>query len=263
MNIFFRELKASRKSLIIWSVIAVLFCWMGFQKASAYFENPEMLAIIDTLPPGLMAAFGVEAFNLTTVTGFFGVMVIYFALILGIAATMWGSGVISKEERDKTVEFSLTLPVRRSRLITAKALAMLVNCIVLLIVTGGAMLGSVAKYNPDQEFYKFAGLCLLSFLILELIFLALGIFLGCALKKHKLAGALGVWILIGMYFLSILIGLDENLDFLKYFTPFKYFDAGNLLHDGMNIGFVLLSAAIIVVLVAGSYATYAKRDLYI
>ena len=31
-----------------------------------------------------------------------------------------------KEERDKTVEFSLTLPVTRSRLVTAKALAALV-----------------------------------------------------------------------------------------------------------------------------------------
>ena len=56
-------------------------------------------------------------------------MFTYFALMLSIAAAMWGSDIISKEERDKTVEFSLTLPVTRSRLVTAKALAALVNCI--------------------------------------------------------------------------------------------------------------------------------------
>ncbi len=32
---------------------------------------------------------------------------------------MWGSDIISKEERDKTVEY-LTLPVTRARLLTAK-----------------------------------------------------------------------------------------------------------------------------------------------
>jgi hypothetical protein len=33
---------------------------------------------------------------------------------------MWGSDIISKEERDKTIEFSLTLPVKRSKLISGK-----------------------------------------------------------------------------------------------------------------------------------------------
>ena len=61
-----------------------------------------------------------KAFNLTTISGFFGIMFTYFALLLSIAATMWGSDIISKEERDKTVEFSLTLPVTRSRVVTAK-----------------------------------------------------------------------------------------------------------------------------------------------
>ena len=52
-----------------------------------------------------------------------GIMIIYFGLILTIAAAMWGSDIITKEERDKTVEFALTLPVTRSRLISAKAVA--------------------------------------------------------------------------------------------------------------------------------------------
>ncbi len=64
-----------------------------------------------------------RAFNLTTVTGFYGLMFIYFGLMGAMAAAMWGNEIISKEERDKTVEFSLVLPVSRSRVITAKASA--------------------------------------------------------------------------------------------------------------------------------------------
>ena len=51
MNIFLRELKANFKSLIIWSVIIALFILMGISKFSAYAGNPEMLKILDALPP--------------------------------------------------------------------------------------------------------------------------------------------------------------------------------------------------------------------
>jgi ABC-2 type transport system permease protein len=101
----------------------ILFNVVGFSKFSAYYGNPEMLAILDSMPPALLDAMTMRAFNLTTVTGFFGVMFVYFALMLSIAAAMWGSDVISKEERDKTVEFALTLPVTRGRVVLAKTAA--------------------------------------------------------------------------------------------------------------------------------------------
>jgi ABC-2 type transport system permease protein len=72
MNIFFRELKANLKSLIIWSVIVVLFTAVGFSKFSAYYKNPEMLAILKDFSPAMLSAFSLNAFNLTTITGFLG-----------------------------------------------------------------------------------------------------------------------------------------------------------------------------------------------
>jgi ABC-2 type transport system permease protein len=221
MNIFVRELKANLKSLLIWGVIVVLFVMVGVSKFSAYYENPEMLTVLDDMPAVMLSAFNLKAFNLTTVTGFFGAMFSYYALLLSIAAAMWGSDIISKEERDKTVEFSLTLPVTRSRLVTAKTLAALVNCIGLLLITWGASLVSAASYQPDSGFYKFLFLCMLALFILQLIFLAIGIFLGCAMKRYKRASSLAVSLVLGTYFLSIVIGLNKNLDFLKYLSPFK------------------------------------------
>src|SRR5512137_1209006 len=140
MNVFVRELRANLKSLLTWGVIIVLFIVIGSSKFSAYYNNPDLLAILDAMPPALLAAFDFQAFNLTTVSGFFGLMFTYYALILCAAAAMWGSDIITKEERDKTVEFSLTLPVKRSRLITAKIAAAMVNCILLLLVAWMATL---------------------------------------------------------------------------------------------------------------------------
>ena len=264
MNIFLRELKANLKSLIIWCVVTALFILVGVAKFSAYYNNPEMLSILNSLPASVIDAMGMRAFNLTTLNGFYGIMFVYFALLGGIAAAMWGSDIISKEERDKTVEFSLVLPVTRSKVITAKALAALVNCIVFTLVTAAVSVGVAQRYNPDQSFYNFLILEMEAMFIIELIFLAVGLLLGCALKQYKRASSLGIAIILVTYFFSIITVLKQNLDFLKYFTPFKYFDSAQLFKDGrMEVPYLLLSLAIIVVCVATAYVTYQRRDLYI
>jgi len=264
VNIFLRELKANFKSLLIWSVITILFTVIGFSKFSAYYENPEMLAILDSMPAAMLEAFNITAFNLTTLTGFFGVMFAYFALLLSIAAAMWGSDIISKEERDKTVEFSLTLPVTRGKLITAKTLAAFVNCIGLILVMWAAVQVAATPYGPDAEFYDFVNLGMVALFIMQLIFLAAGIFLGAAMKQHKRAGSVAVSVLLGTYFISVVSGLYEDLEFLKYLSPFKYFNPSDLLHNAeIDLNYVWLSAGIIVVALVGAYVTYSRRDLYI
>ncbi len=264
MNIFMRELKANLRSLIIWAVIVILFTVVGISKFSAYYNNPEMLAVLDAMPPALVAAFSFKTLNLTTVSGFFGLMFTYFALLLGIAAAMWGSDIIYKEARDKTVEFDLTLPVTRSRVVTAKALAALVNCIALLLITWVVSLIGAQSYAPDAGFYRFLALLMLALFILELIFLAIGIFLGCAMKRYKRVTSVAVAVLLTTYFLSIISALNKDLDWLKYFSPFKYFDAVEMLYEArIDPTFLGLSLAIVVVSMAGAYLTYARRDLYI
>lgn len=264
MNIFLRELKANRKSLLIWSTIITLLIMIGVAKFSAFAGNPEMLAMLDSMPPAVLDAMNMRAFNLTTLSGFYGIMFIYFGLMGAIAAAMWGSDIISKEERDKTVEFSLVLPVSRSRVITAKALAALVNCVAFVLITWAVSLVAVRSYNPDRAFFDYLALEMQAMFSIELIFLAIGLMLGCAMKQYKRSGSTAVAIILAAYFMSIMSSMQENLDFLKYFTPFKYFDAGELFRSGQfDSTYLILSAMIIIVSLAAGYWVYNKRDLYI
>jgi ABC-2 type transport system permease protein len=264
MNIFVRELKANFKSLVIWSVIITLLIMIAVAKFSAFAGDPTMLAMLDSMPPAMLDALNMRAFNLTTLSGFYGLMFVYFGLMGAIAAAMWGSDILSKEERDKTVEFSLVLPVSRSRVVTAKALAALVNCLAFVLITWGVSLVAVRAYHPDRAFLDFLALEMQAMLVIELIFLAIGLLLGAAMKQYKLSGSTAVALILTTYFLSIVVSLQDNLDFLKYLTPFKYFDAGELFRRGrLDNAYLLLSAAIIVVCVAAAYWTYNKRDLYI
>ncbi len=264
MNIFLRELKANLKSLLIWSVIVTLLIIIGTTKFSAFFDTPEMLTILDSMPDALMESLNMRAFNLTTLSGFYGIMFTYFGLMGAIAAAMWGSDIISKEERDKTVEFSLVLPVSRSKVITAKALAALINCIAYVLITWVVSIIAVQSYSPDQVFYKFLALEMQAMFMIELIFLAIGLLLGCTMKQYKRASSVAISIILVTYFLSILTSMQQDLNFLKYLTPFKYYDAGELFRTNRMDGtYLLLSAVIIIASMLIAYWTYNKRDLYI
>ena len=172
--------------------------------------------------------------------------------------------MISKEERDKTVEFSLVLPVSRGRLVTAKALAAVAHCVIFVLVTWGMSAVAARQYKPDQTFFRFLALEMVAMLVIELIFLAIGLLLGCGMKKYKRSGSTAVAIILVTYFLSIISGMQANLGFLRYVTPLKYFDVAQLLSTGrFDVGFLLLSAGIIAVCTAAAYWVYNKRDLYI
>lgn len=264
MRLFLRELRANLKSLLIWSVVMTLLIVIAVAKFAGFADNPEMLQVLDAMPKAVLDAMDMQAFNLTTLNGFYGLMFLYFALMGAVAAAMWGSTLISKEERDRTVEFSLVLPVSRSQVITAKALAALVLCAAFVLITWGVSLVAVRSYLPDQAFYDFLRLQMLAMFLIELIFLAVGLLLGCAMKHYKRSGSAAVSIILGAYMLSVLSGMDERLDFLKWLTPFRYYDAGDLYRSGsLEGGYLLLSGLIVLVCVAGAYWAYNRRDLYI
>jgi ABC-2 type transport system permease protein len=264
LNIFMRELRASRKSLAIWSGVMALLIFVGAAKFAAYYGDPSMLAMVDAMPKAMVEAMSLRAFNLTTLTGFFGLMFIYYGLMGAVAAAMWAADSISKEERDKTVEFSLVLPVSRNRVVTAKALAAVVNCAIFVLVTWVCSVAAAQAYNPDRGFYSFLALEMQAMFVIELIFLAVGLLLGCAMKEYKLSSSAAIGIILFTYILSVVSGMQSNLGFLKYVSPFKYFDAAALLRNGrMDGSYLLLAAAIIAVSVVAAYWTYNRRDLYI
>jgi len=264
MNIFLHEMRSNFRSLLIWSGIIVLFVVVGFSKFSAFAGNEEMLALLDTMPPAMLSALNMNALNLTTVTGFYGVMFIYFSLLLTAAAVMWGSDIIVKEERDKTVEFALTLPVRRSQLITGKAAAVLVNCAALTLVTWAATLAGATPYEPDSQFFTFVALASAALFVMQIVFVAVGILLGCAMQRYKRANSAAVSVLLVAFFGSIVINMNDKLKAVKYLTPFQYFDPISLMREAQIPGMpVLIAIVVAVILMAGAYFAYAKRDLYI
>ena len=121
MNIFLHELKAYRKSTIIWacsmSVVAVLFLvmYIGVSKDAEGFK-----AALQGYPEPIRKALGLSLEIATTMLGFYSFMFGYIILCGAIQAMNLGTSIVSKEVRDKTADFLMTKPVSRKQILTAK-----------------------------------------------------------------------------------------------------------------------------------------------
>lgn len=264
MNIILRELRAHLKALIIWSVSIFAFIFMMMSEFSAYYDNPEMNEILDMMPEELLKAMSMEAANLTTVSGFISIASLYIYIMLGIYAVLMGSSIISKEERDKTVEFFMTLPISRTKVIFSKLVAAIILNIAINLVTLVALLSSTIQYDKIDEFGEFITLLMLGIFIIQMIFLSVGMLLAAVLKRYKRSGSIGVSLLMGLYIASIFMSFSENLDFIKYITPFKFFESSYILRElQFESVYVVISSVIIVVSLIGTFVVYPRRDLRI
>ncbi|HVH96325.1 MAG TPA: ABC transporter permease subunit, partial [Bacillus sp. (in: firmicutes)] len=176
---------------------------------------------------------------------------------------MLGADIIAKEERDKTVEFLFTKPLLRSTIITAKLLAAFVNIVVFNLITLISLITFLGKYNRDGEAINgHIALTMVGMFILQILFMVVGSAIASVKRNPKSVASLATGILLFSYLLSIAIDLNENLAFLKYITPFKYFEAEMVMYDGgLNIVYVLISVVVIAVLAFVTYVFFNKRDL--
>lgn len=264
MNIIKRELKAHRWGLLFWSIGMVFLVMSGMAKFAAYEQAGQSAAVLlEGLPKTIQVIFGLSGFDLSKASGFYGILFLYIAVMGAVHAVLLGSGLVSKEERDHTSEFLYPKPVSRTRVITSKLLAGLVNLVAFNLVTMASSFYFVDVYGGGETFTGDILLLMTGLFFLQLVFFSLGALVAGVVHKPKRAPSMATNIMLIAFVLYYIVNLDENVEFLKYFTPFKYFDAALVMKDGLDPVYVALSVFIIAVAIIGTYRFYGSRDLSI
>ncbi|MEN6351194.1 MAG: ABC transporter permease subunit [Syntrophomonas sp.] len=264
MNIVLRELRANLKSLVIWCLAMIFLIAVGMIKyAGIEAVGQSANQLLNQLPAVIKSLLGMNQLDLTSISGFYGIFFLYFALLGGTHAVMLGAVIVSKEERDKTADFLFVKPVPRSKVITAKLAAVIINLAVFNLVTYFASVYFVAKYNRGESINDQIAYLMISLFILQLIFTSVGLGLSGLANNAKKAASLSTTVFLITFFLSAAIDLYNKIDFLKYLTPFKYFPVIEVMRGSFNHFFLLLSAAIIIACAGLAYITFQKRDIYI
>lgn len=263
MNVYLRELKVHRLGLLFWSLGMLALVGAGMAKFAGYEEAGESVeAILATLPRAVLVVFGMTGFDLSTASGFYGVLFLYVAVLGAVHAVLLGSTLVSKEERDRTSEFLFAKPITRGRALTGKLLAGLTNVVILNLVTTVSSIYFVGFFGDGRASSTQIEVLMVGLLFLQLIFLALGALVAGVARRPKTASSRATSVMFLTFLVYYLVNLNEDLSFLRFVTPFKYFDAATLMADGaLDPVFVALSVGIIALAVLGTYRFFAARDL--
>lgn len=260
MAIWKHELKTGKLSLCIWSFA------IAFLLAVCVLIYPEMEGqmgqISETFSQmgGFSQAFGMDKLNFGEFIGFFCVEC---GNVLGLGgalfAALTGIGVLSKEEKDHTVEFLLAHPVKRSGVVAQKLCAVFVQVFFLNLINVCVTVGCVAVIGESPDWEKMA-LLFLAYFIMQVE--VASICFGLSAFLHRGGTGLGLGIAAVFYFLNIIANLTEKVRFLKYITPFGYTEGAEIIRTGTIEGkYAAIGTLFAVVSICAAFWKYTKKDI--
>lgn len=262
MNIFLHELKAYRKSVIIWaSSMAVLAIMYIFVFKALGNDIADFKVFMENLPDVMKKAFNIYLDNLTTLVGFYSFVFSFVVLCGAIQAMMIGTGIVSKEIRDKTADFLMTKPVSRDRVLTSKLFAAVTSLAITNIIYLVLTIFAAAAVVGEFDLRLFLMVSATMFFV-QLMFMALGIIISVIAGKIRSVVSISLSTVFGFYIIGTLgsvIG-EENV---RYVSPFRYFDPGYIINNASyETSFIVTGAVFVIAAIAASYILYLKKDIH-
>jgi ABC-2 type transport system permease protein len=263
MNIYKHEFRMHLQSVIIWSVSLVLMMFVFMSVFTSFAVDAELLnEMMSRFPKELLIAFGMNGLDLATVLGFFSFVFLFCQICLAIQAANYGFSILSMEERELTADFLLAKPVSRTTVLTSKLLAALTGLTITNAVVWTSSFTFITMFREGRSYDSGRLLLLLSSIVLfQLFFLTVGMLISLLVKRVRNVTPYSMGLAFGMYVLSS-FGDMLGDDTLEIITPFRQFEPNYIIRNGeFELPLVLLSVAVTVISMAGSYFLYLRKDM--
>lgn len=252
LNLLKYEFLSRRGVIIGWAIGLVLYAGFIILLFPQFIEPMQNINFAD-IP--LYEAFG-DFSDLASFEGFFVTQLLgYLPILLGVYGIMAGVGALAGEEDEGTLELILTLPLKRWQLVTAKASAIALVMLIILIIMGvsnGLFLEMIRSQIETEATFASVMMATVAAWPLCVFFAMFGLLLGAYLPNRKVGNIVGIVTVIYTYFGNNLGGLMEILEKTQPFMPFYYYQGRDILDNGIAWGdaMILLAAAAICLLCA-------------
>lgn len=263
MNMYIHELKSLRKSTIIWicAMIALAVIYFSIYP-SLVNDAADFKKLLGAYPPSVRAMLGISIDNITSILGFYSMIFSFITLCGAIQAMNLGLSILSKESRERTADFLLVKPVSRVAIVNSKLLAALTMLLATNIIyyAAASMVANIVK-TTDYSNKLFFMISLTMFFI-QLIFLAIGVFVSVFFTKMKSVLPISLGVVFGFYIIGALIATGKN-DGARFISPFKYFDIAYIIkNSSYEVSYLITGAVIVIAAIVASYIIYTKKDIH-
>jgi len=265
MNLYLQELKSYLKTMMFWILGIVFMVGAGIGKYEALSSGGDidLSTILGSMPKAFMAIFGLSGIPIDSFGGFYGMIYAYVTIMGAVFAIMIGSGILAKEERDKTAEFLMVKPISRMKILLVKLAAASSLVIVFVLVTWGTSVAIINTVSPNDTISSELAIMMIAMFIIMMFYLSVSFFLAAFLKDAKKSSQLSLTVMLTSYLLSVIMGIIDNTDFLRILVPFQYFRVSDLLNLKLDPFYLVFSLVSVVFAIVASAYFYPKRDLMI
>ena len=261
MTLIRHELKQAWKALLIWTLSIGAFIVI------CLFMYPEMKSQMNSISSifssmGMFSsAFGLDTLDFGSLKGFYG---IECGNILGIGGALFaaliGIAALANEEKNGTAEFLLTHPVSRTRIVTEKLIAVVIQITAMNLIIYGLAVVSMTAIGEKIP-WKELNLLHLAYYLMQLELA--GICFGVSAFLRKGSAGIGIGVAVGMYFLNLIANISDSASFLKYVTPFGYCDGADIAANGRLDGTLLaIGLGLTVIGILAAYWHYPRKDIH-
>jgi ABC-2 type transport system permease protein len=265
-NLFVKEMRMNIFSLLIWMIIITLLISVTMSAFRTFVDNQsKILGMMSIVPKGALQFKGISNFNdLLSVLGFYAANNVIYMMVLGsIFSIVLGSGILLKEEYNKTAEYLLTRPLARTEIFVTKLLVMIILIILLNIVT--AVTGFVCMKIVQKESFSINAFLTLSFftLLLNLLFGSIGIFLSTLVRRPRHITTFSIGLVLFFYFIYTISKITESVSKIGYLSPFKYVRM-DVINPAYKLDFwhLVYFVGISLLLTGVACRIYIRKDIY-
>jgi len=265
MNLYLQEIKSYLKTMLFWILGIIFMVAAGIGKYEAFSSGgtQDISAILKSLPKAFIAIFGLAGIPIDSFGGFYGMIYAYITIMGAVFAIMIGSGILAKEERDKTAEFLMVKPISRMKILLIKLLAASTLVLVFVAVTWGTSSAIINTVSPQDPITQEVAFMMIALFIIMMFYLTISFFMAAFLKDAKKSSQLSLTVMLTSYMLGVLMGIVDNTDFLRVLVPFQYFRVTGSFDLSLNPFFLGFTIVVSVIAIAASAYYYPKRDLMI
>ncbi|WP_416827971.1 ABC transporter permease subunit [Ectobacillus polymachus] len=263
MNVYLHELKACRKSCIVWTCTLVVMLFFYLSLFSSFFKDAvDAQKLLQGYPDAVKKALGLNVMEMASLVRFYSFIFGYIVLCGAIQAMNLGTSILSKELREKTADFLLTKPITRSSILTAKLLAAVTSLVItnMVYIICAIIAANIFK-TEDYNITVFLMISATMFFV-QILFLVIGIFLSIILGKIKSVISVSLGTVFTFYFISMFTSvLGDNS--LRYITPFQYFNSSYIIeHSSYEGSFIAVGIVVVILTVTASYLMYVRKDIH-
>ncbi len=263
MNVYRYELRSLLKSALIWSFSMIFLSFIYFSIYGSISEDiMSFKSMFQRYPESVRAMLGVSLDNLASILGFYSMILTFVVLCGGIQGMIYGASILSKEHREKTADFLLVKPMKRTAIVTSKLCAGLTMLTLTTVIyyLGVFIIANIVKTTDYSN--KIFFMMNITVLLIQVIFFAIGLIVSVLLPRLKSILPISLGIVFGLYILGAILATDKE-DVTRFISPFRYVNFSDLLNTGeYEIKYLITALVIIIVSIVASYFIYTKRDIH-